>query len=151
MDRRGAEREMAQMDAGLSLPLDNYSAALRVIIASVSLPSSPLPSHTSPSRFSTQNHANKRHQHAQITSSPKSTSPPSRSASPAAPRRNARVRHAPRVREWQVRVCGGKAVDTPLRVYPGLKINFISPAFLRALRSFAPHVIHLVDPIWLGV
>ncbi|KAJ7927264.1 hypothetical protein B0H13DRAFT_1048276 [Mycena leptocephala] len=39
----------------------------------------------------------------------------------------------------------------PLRVYPGLKINFISPAFLRALRSFEPHVIHLVDPIWLGV
>ncbi|KAJ6462292.1 hypothetical protein C8R47DRAFT_1158654 [Mycena vitilis] len=39
----------------------------------------------------------------------------------------------------------------PLRVYPGLKINFISPAFLAALRSFRPHVIHLVDPIWLGV
>jgi hypothetical protein len=29
--------------------------------------------------------------------------------------------------------------------------SFISPAFLRALRSFEPHVIHLVDPIWLGV
>ncbi|KAJ7697245.1 hypothetical protein B0H17DRAFT_1197643 [Mycena rosella] len=39
----------------------------------------------------------------------------------------------------------------PLRVYPGLKINFISPAFIRALRAFAPDVIHLVDPIWLGV
>ncbi|KAJ6534265.1 hypothetical protein B0H19DRAFT_848479, partial [Mycena capillaripes] len=39
----------------------------------------------------------------------------------------------------------------PMRVYPGLKINFISPAFLRALRAFAPHVIHLIDPIWLGV
>lgn len=39
----------------------------------------------------------------------------------------------------------------PLRVYPGLKINFLSPAFLRALRAFSPHVIHLVDPIWLGV
>ncbi|KAF8197159.1 hypothetical protein K438DRAFT_1420259, partial [Mycena galopus ATCC 62051] len=39
----------------------------------------------------------------------------------------------------------------PLRVYPGLKVNFISPAFLAALREFAPHVIHLVDPIWLGV
>ncbi|KAJ7921581.1 hypothetical protein B0H13DRAFT_2415333 [Mycena leptocephala] len=53
-----------------------------------------------------------------------------------------------------------------LRVYPGLKINFDEsatdiylfpllqlhiPAFLRALRSFAPHVIHLVDPIWLGM
>ncbi|KAJ7144093.1 hypothetical protein C8R44DRAFT_601711, partial [Mycena epipterygia] len=39
----------------------------------------------------------------------------------------------------------------PLRVYPGLKINFISPAFLAALRAFTPTVIHLVDPIWLGV
>ncbi|KAJ7673642.1 hypothetical protein DFH06DRAFT_978849, partial [Mycena polygramma] len=39
----------------------------------------------------------------------------------------------------------------PLAVYPGLKINFISPAFLSALRAFRPHVIHLVDPIWLGV
>ncbi|KAJ7749790.1 hypothetical protein DFH07DRAFT_922896 [Mycena maculata] len=39
----------------------------------------------------------------------------------------------------------------PLRVYPGLKINFISPAFLAALRAFAPHIIHLIDPIWLGV
>ncbi|KAF8197192.1 hypothetical protein K438DRAFT_1967439 [Mycena galopus ATCC 62051] len=39
----------------------------------------------------------------------------------------------------------------PLRVYPGLKVNFISPAFLAALRQFALHVIPLVDPIWLGV
>ncbi|KAJ7113573.1 hypothetical protein C8R44DRAFT_930256 [Mycena epipterygia] len=39
----------------------------------------------------------------------------------------------------------------PLRVYPGLKINFISPAFLTALRAFSPTIIHLVDPIWLGV
>ncbi|KAF7325126.1 hypothetical protein MKEN_00556100 [Mycena kentingensis (nom. inval.)] len=39
----------------------------------------------------------------------------------------------------------------PLRVYPGLKVNFISPAFIRTLREFDPHVIHLVDPIWLGV
>ncbi|KAJ7141703.1 hypothetical protein C8R43DRAFT_587058 [Mycena crocata] len=39
----------------------------------------------------------------------------------------------------------------PLRVYPGLKINFISPAFIRAIREFRPDVIHLVDPIWLGV
>ncbi|KAJ6587676.1 hypothetical protein DFH09DRAFT_819653, partial [Mycena vulgaris] len=39
----------------------------------------------------------------------------------------------------------------PLRVYPGLKINFISPSFLRALRLFSPDVIHLIDPIWLGV
>ncbi|KAJ7087984.1 hypothetical protein B0H15DRAFT_949799 [Mycena belliarum] len=39
----------------------------------------------------------------------------------------------------------------PLRVYPGLKINFLSPALLAALRAFAPDVVHLVDPIWLGV
>ncbi|KAJ7745386.1 glycosyl transferase group 1 [Mycena olivaceomarginata] len=39
----------------------------------------------------------------------------------------------------------------PMRIYPGLKINFISPAFICALRKFAPHVIHLVDPMWLGV
>ncbi|KAJ6608494.1 hypothetical protein B0H10DRAFT_2067775 [Mycena sp. CBHHK59/15] len=39
----------------------------------------------------------------------------------------------------------------PLKVYPGLKINFISAAFIRALREFKPDVIHLVDPIWLGV
>ncbi|KAJ7059665.1 hypothetical protein C8F01DRAFT_1145288 [Mycena amicta] len=39
----------------------------------------------------------------------------------------------------------------PLRVYPGLKINFISPSFIRALREFDAHVIHLVDPLWLGV
>ncbi|CAK5268193.1 unnamed protein product [Mycena citricolor] len=39
----------------------------------------------------------------------------------------------------------------PLKVYPGLKINFLSPSFISALRNFAPHVIHLVDPIWLGV
>ncbi|KAJ7921562.1 hypothetical protein B0H13DRAFT_2415287 [Mycena leptocephala] len=32
-----------------------------------------------------------------------------------------------------------------------LSVAFISPAFLRALRSFAPHVIHLIDPIWLGI
>jgi hypothetical protein len=38
-----------------------------------------------------------------------------------------------------------------LRIYPGLKVNFISPAFLAALRDFVPHVIHLVDPTWLGV
>ncbi|KAF7368416.1 hypothetical protein MVEN_00164300 [Mycena venus] len=39
----------------------------------------------------------------------------------------------------------------PLPAYPGLSINFLSPSFLSALRSFAPHIIHLVDPIWLGV
>ncbi|KAF7291317.1 hypothetical protein MIND_01276000 [Mycena indigotica] len=39
----------------------------------------------------------------------------------------------------------------PLHVYPGLKINFITPSLIRTLREFDPHVIHLVDPIWLGV
>ncbi|KAJ7253785.1 hypothetical protein C8J57DRAFT_1658779 [Mycena rebaudengoi] len=39
----------------------------------------------------------------------------------------------------------------PLRVYPGLKINFLSTAFLHALRQLRPDIIHLVDPIWLGV
>ncbi|KAJ7036876.1 glycosyl transferase group 1 [Mycena alexandri] len=39
----------------------------------------------------------------------------------------------------------------PMPAYPGLKVNFISPAFIHALRKFAPHVIHLVDPICLGV
>ncbi|KAJ7438301.1 hypothetical protein B0H11DRAFT_1752891 [Mycena galericulata] len=43
------------------------------------------------------------------------------------------------------------AAGVPLRVYPGLKINFISPSFLSALRAFRPHVIHIIDPIWLGV
>ncbi|KAJ7927313.1 hypothetical protein B0H13DRAFT_2653611 [Mycena leptocephala] len=35
--------------------------------------------------------------------------------------------------------------------YFHLFTSFISPAFRRTLRSFAPQVIHLVDPIWLGV
>ncbi|KAJ7921553.1 hypothetical protein B0H13DRAFT_2318253 [Mycena leptocephala] len=39
----------------------------------------------------------------------------------------------------------------PSRAHLGLKIIFVSLDSLRALRSFAPHVIHLVDPIWLGV
>ncbi|KAJ7488281.1 glycosyl transferase group 1 [Mycena latifolia] len=43
------------------------------------------------------------------------------------------------------------AFGFPLRTYPGLKINFIPPSFIRELREFNPDVIHLVDPIWLGV
>ncbi|KAJ7921573.1 hypothetical protein B0H13DRAFT_2318277 [Mycena leptocephala] len=31
------------------------------------------------------------------------------------------------------------------------RLAFISPAFLRALRSSGPHVIRLVNPIWLGM
>ncbi|KAG8712987.1 hypothetical protein FRC08_013829 [Ceratobasidium sp. 394] len=38
----------------------------------------------------------------------------------------------------------------PLVVYPGLKLNFLRPKFLRAIAEFDPDVIHFVDPIWLG-
>ncbi|KAJ7769459.1 hypothetical protein B0H16DRAFT_1715915 [Mycena metata] len=39
----------------------------------------------------------------------------------------------------------------PLRAYPGLKINFIPMSFFDTLCGFSPDVIHLVDPIWLGI
>ncbi|EIW72346.1 hypothetical protein TREMEDRAFT_26471 [Tremella mesenterica DSM 1558] len=38
----------------------------------------------------------------------------------------------------------------PLILYPGLKLNFLRPKFLRVIRDFQPDVIHFVDPIWLG-
>ncbi|PWZ02856.1 UDP-Glycosyltransferase/glycogen phosphorylase [Testicularia cyperi] len=38
----------------------------------------------------------------------------------------------------------------PLVVYPGLKLNFMRPRFIRRLQQFRPDVIHFVDPIWLG-
>lgn len=38
----------------------------------------------------------------------------------------------------------------PLVVYPGLKLNFLRPKFLRTIRDFQPDVVHFVDPIWLG-
>lgn len=38
----------------------------------------------------------------------------------------------------------------PLMLYPDLKLNFLRPKFLRAIREFNPDVIHVVDPIWLG-
>ncbi|EPQ32025.1 uncharacterized protein PFL1_00223 [Pseudozyma flocculosa PF-1] len=38
----------------------------------------------------------------------------------------------------------------PLIVYPGLKLNFMRPRFVRRLQQFKPDVIHFVDPIWLG-
>ncbi|KAL7419253.1 hypothetical protein Q5752_006090 [Cryptotrichosporon argae] len=38
----------------------------------------------------------------------------------------------------------------PLILYPGLKLNFLRPKFLRAIRDFQPDVVHFVDPIWLG-
>ncbi|KAL1408885.1 hypothetical protein Q8F55_005699 [Vanrija albida] len=38
----------------------------------------------------------------------------------------------------------------PLVVYPGLKLNFLRPKFMRVIQDFQPDVIHFVDPIWLG-
>lgn len=38
----------------------------------------------------------------------------------------------------------------PLIVYPGLKLNFMRPRFIRRLQQFKPDVVHFVDPIWLG-
>ncbi|SPO20727.1 uncharacterized protein UTRI_00203 [Ustilago trichophora] len=38
----------------------------------------------------------------------------------------------------------------PLVIYPGLKLNFMRPRFVRRLQQFKPDVIHFVDPIWLG-
>ncbi|CAO1636676.1 unnamed protein product [Parajaminaea phylloscopi] len=38
----------------------------------------------------------------------------------------------------------------PLIIYPGLKLNFTRPRFIRRLQQFKPDVCHFVDPIWLG-
>ncbi|PWN27450.1 UDP-Glycosyltransferase/glycogen phosphorylase, partial [Jaminaea rosea] len=38
----------------------------------------------------------------------------------------------------------------PLIIYPGLKLNFTRPRFIRRLHQFKPDVVHFVDPIWLG-
>lgn len=52
----------------------------------------------------------------------------------------------------------------PLVVYPGLKLNFLRPKFMRVIKDFVspanicksetdekqPDVVHFVDPIWLG-
>ncbi|KAK7052757.1 hypothetical protein R3P38DRAFT_3596107 [Favolaschia claudopus] len=43
------------------------------------------------------------------------------------------------------------APGVPLPAYPGLRINFLSPAALAQLRAFRPTVVHVVDPVWLGV
>ncbi|GAA96921.1 glycosyltransferase family 4 protein [Mixia osmundae IAM 14324] len=45
-------------------------------------------------------------------------------------------------------VCGTRGV--PLLIYPGLKLNFFRPLFVRRLLEFKPDVIHCVDPIFLG-
>ncbi|KAJ7624621.1 glycosyl transferase group 1 [Roridomyces roridus] len=43
------------------------------------------------------------------------------------------------------------APGIPFSTYPGLKINFLPPSFLHQLRQFNPDVIHIVDPICLGI
>lgn len=53
----------------------------------------------------------------------------------------------------QTQYAGHSIVGTfglPLVVYPGLKLNFMRPRFIRRLQQFKPDVIHFVDPIWLG-
>ncbi len=42
-------------------------------------------------------------------------------------------------------------VGVPLPFYPELKMNFFRPLFLQRLRSFQPDIVHLVDPVMLGV
>ncbi|KAK4519558.1 uncharacterized protein ATC70_009794 [Mucor velutinosus] len=37
----------------------------------------------------------------------------------------------------------------PFLPYPELKLNIWRPAFTKALRAFDPHVIHLVDPVYI--
>ncbi|KAF1804826.1 glycosyltransferase [Mucor lusitanicus] len=37
----------------------------------------------------------------------------------------------------------------PFLPYPELKLNLWRPAFTKALRAFDPHVIHLVDPVYI--
>jgi glycosyltransferase involved in cell wall biosynthesis len=53
-----------------------------------------------------------------------------------------------------LRQYAGHAVEgtfgVPLIVYPGLKLNFMRPRFVRRLQQFKPDVVHFVDPIWLG-
>ncbi|KAL1934689.1 hypothetical protein VTP01DRAFT_6871 [Rhizomucor pusillus] len=39
----------------------------------------------------------------------------------------------------------------PLLFYPELKLNLWRPAFTQRLLEFEPDVVHLVDPVWLGV
>jgi glycosyltransferase involved in cell wall biosynthesis len=42
-------------------------------------------------------------------------------------------------------------VGLPLPFYPELKFNFFRPLFVRKLSEFQPDVVHLVDPVVLGV
>ncbi|KAG0172127.1 hypothetical protein DFQ28_008466 [Apophysomyces sp. BC1034] len=48
---------------------------------------------------------------------------------------------------------GAELVGTagiPFLPYPELKLNLWRPRFTRKLQEFDPHVIHLVEPVWLG-
>jgi glycosyltransferase involved in cell wall biosynthesis len=42
-------------------------------------------------------------------------------------------------------------VGVPLPFYPELKCNFFRPLFIDRLKAFSPDVVHLVDPVILGV
>ena len=49
---------------------------------------------------------------------------------------------------------GAELVGTaglPLPFYPELKFNFFRPLFMRRLSEFRPDIVHLVDPVVLGV
>lgn len=53
-----------------------------------------------------------------------------------------------------VEYAGAEIVGTggiPLPFYPELKMNFFRPLFLRRLHAFQPDLVHLVDPVVLGV
>ncbi|KAJ7921620.1 hypothetical protein B0H13DRAFT_2415418 [Mycena leptocephala] len=138
-ERRGQrelEREMAQMDAGMGrdVSLRNDKEALRVAIITATLIS-----------------ANKRTE-IFLPKIDGSTITLAHILQHLAALRMRAMLLGPEsgMRQYAgVRLSGTFGV--PLRVYPGMKTNFISPVFLRALRSFAPHGIHLVDPIWLSV
>jgi glycosyltransferase involved in cell wall biosynthesis len=52
--------------------------------------------------------------------------------------------------EWHA---GAEIVGTagfPLPFYPELKFNLFRPLFIRRLKEFQPHIVHLVDPVILG-
>ncbi|KAJ7921624.1 hypothetical protein B0H13DRAFT_146628 [Mycena leptocephala] len=121
--QREREREMAQMDAGMGrdAALHNDSEALRIAIIAETF----------------------------LSKIDGSTTALAHLLQHLAPTRVRAILLGPEsgMREYpEARLFGTFGV--PLRAYPGLKINFASPAFLR---SSGPQVIHLVDPIWLGV
>src|SRR5579863_401365 len=49
---------------------------------------------------------------------------------------------------------GAEVIGTagiPLPFYPELRFNFFRPLFVRRLKDFSPDVVHLVDPVILGM